>query len=71
MKKTANLPWKDDEVQLLRQMAEEGKSVYRMAAVLGRSVAALKRLASRNGIRIISRRSISRVDTSQGSETRH
>jgi hypothetical protein len=53
--------WSDDDLKTLRLYAEEGRSVYRIAAALNRTVAAIRSTAQRYGISIRSGQEASRA----------
>jgi len=44
--------WTDEDVAKLRAYADDGRSVYRIAAAFNRSVSAVRSVAQRNGISI-------------------
>jgi hypothetical protein len=44
--------WTDDDLKTLRLYAEQGRSVYRIAAALNRTVAGVRSTAQRRGIAI-------------------
>lgn len=44
--------WTDDDLKTLRLYAEQGRSIYRIAAALNRTVAGVRSTAQRNGISI-------------------
>jgi hypothetical protein len=56
MKRMAATTWTDDEVQKLKTYAENGASLYRTAAALGRTASAVKTMAHRHAIYFKSRR---------------
>jgi len=47
-----NGPWTEDDLKTLRLYAEQGRSVYRIAAALNRTVAAVRSTAQRHSISI-------------------
>lgn len=51
--------WTDEDLAKLRSYADEGRSVYRIAAAFNRSVAAIRSIAQRNGIRISAAKRVS------------
>jgi len=49
-------PWSEDDLDTLRLYAGQGRSVYRIAAALSRSVSGVRAAAYRHGITIRSAR---------------
>jgi hypothetical protein len=47
-----NNGWSEGDLQTLRLYAEEGRSVYRIAAALGRTVSGVRSMANRIGVKI-------------------
>ena len=44
--------WSEDDLRTLRLYATEGRSIYRIAAALGRTVASVRTMANRLGLSI-------------------
>lgn len=53
--------WTDDDLKTLRLYAEQGRSIYRIAAALNRTVAGVRSTAQRHGISIRSGQQASRA----------
>jgi len=45
--------WTEDDLRLLQDYIDRGYSVYRIAAALNRSVAGVRTMAQRIGVRIV------------------
>lgn len=53
--------WTEDDLRILRLYAQQGRSVYRIAAALGRTVSGVRSMAQRHGISIRSGQEMSRA----------
>jgi hypothetical protein len=55
--------WSEDDLRTLRLYAREGRSVYRIAAALDRTVPSVRSMANRLGLSIQSNRTPTSSDT--------
>lgn len=56
-----NGSWSDDDLRTLRLYAEQGRSIYRIAAALNRTASGVRSMAQRHGISIRSGQEASRA----------
>lgn len=56
-----NGSWTEDDLRTLRLYAEQGRSIYRIAAALNRTVPGVRSMAQRHGISIRSGQEVSRA----------
>lgn len=56
-----NGSWTEDDLRTLRLYAEQGRSVYRIAAALNRTASGVRSMAQRHGISIRSGQEASRA----------
>lgn len=54
--------WTEDDLRTLRLYAKEGRSVYRIAAALDRTVPSVRTMATRLGLSIQTNRTLSSTD---------
>lgn len=58
--------WTEDDLRTLRIYAEQGRSVYRIAAALNRTVSGVRSISRRKGISIRSGQEINRALKADG-----
>lgn len=56
-----NGSWTEDDLRTLRLYAEQGRSIYRIAAALNRTASGVRSMAQRHGIPIRSGQEVSRA----------
>jgi hypothetical protein len=59
--------WSRDDLETLRLYVEQGRSVYRIAAALGRTVSGVRSMANRIGLSIQASRSSAKLNPENAS----